>query len=93
LYATPNIIRVIISKAENMGRACSKHGRDGNAYKIFVGKPEGKRSLRGSRRIWEDNIRLDLWETEWEGVNWMHLAQDRDHWLPLLNMVVSFWVP
>jgi hypothetical protein len=49
-----------------------------NAYNILVGKSEGKRPLARSRGIWEDNIRMDLREIGWEGVNWMHLAQDRD---------------
>jgi len=45
-----------------------------NAYKILVGKPEGKRPLGRPRRRWEDNIRMDLREIEWQGVDWMHLA-------------------
>jgi len=43
-------------------------------YKILVGKPEGKRPLGRPRRRWEDNIRMDLKELGWEGVDWMHLA-------------------
>jgi hypothetical protein len=49
-----------------------------NAYKIFVGKYEGKRPLRRLRSRWEDNIRMDLREIGWEGVDWMLLAQDKD---------------
>jgi hypothetical protein len=45
-----------------------------NAYKILVGKPEGKRTLRRPRHKWEDNIRINLWEIRWEGVDWMHVA-------------------
>jgi hypothetical protein len=48
-----------------------------NAYKILVGKPEGRRPLEKTKRRWEDNMRMDLRETGWEGVNEMHLAQDR----------------
>jgi hypothetical protein len=55
----------------------------------LVGKPEGKRSLGRPRRRWEDNIRMDLREMEWEIVNWMHLAHDWDQWLSLVNMVVN----
>jgi hypothetical protein len=44
----------------------------------LVGKPEEKRPIGIPRRRWEDNIIMDLTETEWEGVDWMHLAQDRD---------------
>jgi len=44
----------------------------------LVGKPEGKRPLGKRRRRWEDDIKMDLGETRWEIMNWMHLAQDRD---------------
>jgi len=54
-------------------------------HKILVGKAEGKRSLGRPRRIWEDNIRMDLREIRWEGVDWMHLAQGRDQWRPPVN--------
>jgi hypothetical protein len=49
-----------------------------NAYRILVGKPEGKRSLERPRRRWEDNIKMDLREIEWDGVNWIDMIQDRD---------------
>jgi len=49
-----------------------------NAYKILVGKPEGKRPFRRSRHRWEDNIRMDLKEIGWEVVDCIHLAEDRD---------------
>jgi hypothetical protein len=45
-----------------------------NAYNNLVGKPEGKRPLIRPRRRWEDNIRMDLREIGWEGVDWMYLA-------------------
>jgi hypothetical protein len=57
-----------------------------NAYKIFVGKSEGKRPPGIPRRRWEDDIRMDLRKIEWEGVGWMHLAQDRYQWRGLINM-------
>jgi hypothetical protein len=47
-----------------MSRACSKHGDNRNAYRVLVGKPEGKRSLRRLWFRWENNIKLDLRETE-----------------------------
>jgi hypothetical protein len=43
----------------------------------LFGKPDGKRPLVKARRRWEDNIRMDLREIEWEVVNWIHLVQDR----------------
>jgi len=45
-----------------------------NAYIILVGKPEGKKPLRRPSCKWEDNIRIDVREIGWEGVDWMHLA-------------------
>jgi hypothetical protein len=49
-----------------------------DVYKILLGKPEGKRPLGKPRRRWEDNTELDLKEIACEGVNWIHLAHDRD---------------
>jgi hypothetical protein len=51
-----------------------------NVYKILVGKPEGKRTLRRPKHRFEDNIKMDHREIEWEGVDWMHMAQDKDQW-------------
>jgi hypothetical protein len=53
-------------------------GETMNAYRILVGKPEGKRPLKRPRRRWVDNIKLNLREIEWDGVDWIELAQDRD---------------
>jgi len=55
-------------------------GKMRNAYNILVGRPEGERPLGRPRRRWEDNIRMDLREIVWEGVYWIHLVQDRNHW-------------
>jgi hypothetical protein len=49
-----------------------------NAYRILVGKPEGKRPLGRPRRRWDDNITMDLGEIGWYGMDWNDLAQDRD---------------
>jgi hypothetical protein len=51
-----------------------------NAYKILVGKAEGKRHPGRCRRGWENNIRMNLRELGWERVDWIHLDQDRDRW-------------
>jgi hypothetical protein len=64
-----------------------------NAYRILVGKPEGKRPFGRSRHRCEDNIRKDLKEIGWEGVEWMHLARDRDQWRALVNTVMKLRVP
>jgi hypothetical protein len=64
-----------------------------DANNILVGKPEGKRQLGSHNRRWEDNIRTDLREIGWEGVDWIHLAQDRDQWRTVGNMVMNLVVP
>jgi hypothetical protein len=56
-----------------------------NAYKILVGKPEGKRPLGRSRRRCVDNIKIDLREIGWCGMAWIDLTQDRDQWRDLVN--------
>jgi hypothetical protein len=63
-----------------MGMACSTHGEKRNSYRILMGKPEGKGPLGEPRRRWENNIRMDLREVGWDGVDWIDLAQDRDQW-------------
>jgi hypothetical protein len=68
-------------------------GMKRNAYRILVGKPEGKRSLGRLRHRWVDNIKMDLREIEWSGMDWINLAQGRDHWRAPVNMVMNLWVP
>jgi hypothetical protein len=75
-----------------MGRACSSYGEKRNAYRILVGKPEGNRPLGMHRRRWEDNIRMNLREIGWGGMDWIDLAQDRDQWRALVNTVMNIWV-
>jgi hypothetical protein len=60
------------------------------AYKMLVGKPEGKRPLGRTRHRWKDNIRMVLREIE--VVDWMHLTQDRDQWKALVNTVMNLQV-
>jgi hypothetical protein len=76
-----------------MGRACSTHGESRNAYKISVGKPEGKGSLGRYRHKWKDAFKMDLRETGWCGIYWIDLAQVRNHWRILVNTVMNLRVP
>jgi hypothetical protein len=68
-------------------------GEKGNAYRILVGKPEGKRPLGRPRRKWVDNIKMDLTEIGWDGMDWNDLVQDRDQWRVLVNTVMNLRVP
>jgi hypothetical protein len=76
-----------------MGRACSTNGETRNAYRILVGKPEGRRSLGRPRRRWVDNIKMDLREIGWDDMDWIDLAQVRDQGRALVNTVMNLRVP
>jgi hypothetical protein len=58
----------------------------------LVGKPERRRVLRRLKRRWEDNIKMDLREIKWGGVDWVYLVQDKDQWPALVNMEMNFRV-
>jgi hypothetical protein len=60
-----------------------------NVYMLLVGKPEGKRPLGRPRQLWVDNIKMDLGEIGWGGVDWIGLAQDRDKWRTFVNAVMN----
>jgi hypothetical protein len=68
-------------------------GETRNAYKILFGKPQGKTPLGRPRRKGENNIRIYLRKLEWEGVDWIYLAQDRDQWCALVDTVMKIRVP
>jgi hypothetical protein len=67
-------------------------GEKRNAYRILVGKPEGRRPLGRPRRKWVDNIKMDLRGIGWGGMDWIDLAQDRDQWRALVNTVMNLRV-
>jgi hypothetical protein len=73
-----------------MGRACSTYGGEEENICDLVGKREGKRPLRKTRRRREDNIIIDVREIGWDDTDWIHLAQDRDHCKALVNTVMNF---
>jgi hypothetical protein len=68
-------------------------GERRNAYRILVGKPEGKRPLGRPRRRYADNIKMDLREVGLDGRDWIDLAQDRDRWRAHVNAVMNLRVP
>jgi hypothetical protein len=63
------------------------------AYRLLVGKQEGKSPLGRPIRSWVDNIKRDLGEVEWGDVDWIGLVQDRNRWRALVNSVFNLWVP
>jgi hypothetical protein len=68
-------------------------GEKRNAYRIFWGNRKGRRPLRRPRRRWVDNIKMDLREIGWDGMDWIDLAQDRDQRRALVNTVTNLRVP
>jgi hypothetical protein len=63
-----------------------------NAYRILLGKPEGRRPLGRPRRRWVDDIKIDLREIGWDNLDWIDLAYDRGQWRALVNTVTNLWV-
>jgi hypothetical protein len=68
-------------------------GEKRNAYRILVGKPDGKSPLGRPRRKWVDNIIMDLREIGWDGMDWIDPTQDRDQWRAPVNAVMNLLVP
>jgi hypothetical protein len=93
LYSSLSIIRIIKSRRMRWAGHVPRVGEKRNAYRLLVGKPEGKRPLGRPRRRWLDNFRMDLGEVGWSDVDWIGLAQDRNRWKALANSVLNLRVP
>jgi hypothetical protein len=91
-YSSPNTIRVIKSKRMRWAGHVARMGEKRGAYRILVGRPEGRRPLGRPRCRWKDNIKIDLQELRW-GMDWIELAQDRDRRRALVNAVTNLRVP
>jgi hypothetical protein len=83
LYSPPSIIRIIKSRRMRWAGHVARMGEKRNAYRLLVGKPEGKRPLGSPRRRWVDNIRMELGEVGW----------GRNRWRALVNSVLNLRVP
>jgi hypothetical protein len=92
LDSSPNIIRVIKSRRLRWAGHVARMGAERGAYRILVGRPEGRRPLGRPRRRWEDNIKTDIREVGWGDMNWIELAQDRDRLRALVNAVMNLRV-
>jgi hypothetical protein len=93
LYSSPSIIRIIKSRKMRLAGHVARMGEKGNAYRLLVGKPEGKRPLGRPKRWWVDNIRMNLGEVGWGNVDWIGLSQDRNRWRAGVNSVLNLRVP
>ena len=63
------------------------------AYRVLVGRPEARRPLGRPSLRWDDNIKMDLQDVGWRGVDWIAVAEDRDRWRALMNAVMNIRVP
>jgi hypothetical protein len=93
LYYSPSIIRIIKSRRLRWAGHVARMGEKRNAYRLLVGKPEGKSPLGRPRRRWIDNIKMDLLEIGVSVVDWIGLAQDRYRWRAVVNSVMNLRVP
>jgi hypothetical protein len=93
LYSLPSIIRIIKSRRMRWTGHVERMGEKRHAYRLLVGRPEGKRPLGRPRRRWVDYIRMDLGEVGWGDVDWSGLAQDRNRWRAVVNSVLNLRVP
>jgi hypothetical protein len=93
LYSSPSIIRMIKSRRMRWAGYVARNEGEEECIEDIVGKPEGKRPLGRPRRRWVDNIKMDLRDIKWDGMDWIDLAQDRDQWRNLMNTVINLRVP
>jgi hypothetical protein len=91
LYSSPSIIRIINSRRMRWAGHAARMDEKRNAYRLLVGKPEGRRPLGRRKRRWANTIKMDLLEISWGGVDW--IGQDRDKWRALANVVMNLQVP
>jgi hypothetical protein len=93
LYSSPSVIRIIMSRRMRWVGHVARMWENRNAYRLLVGKPEGKRPLGRPIHRWVDNIMMDLGEVGWGDSDWISLTKDRNRWRALVNSVLNLWVP
>jgi hypothetical protein len=91
-HTSPSIIRMIKSRRMRWVGHIARMRENRNAYRLLVGKLEGKRPLRRPICRWVYNIKMDLGDIGWGGVEWIVLAQHRDKWRVLVNSVMNLRV-
>ncbi|KAJ4442298.1 hypothetical protein ANN_12166 [Periplaneta americana] len=93
LYSSPDMIRDIKSRRLRWAGHVARMGESRTAYRVLVGRPEGKRPLGRPRRRWEDNIKMDLRVVGYDDRHWINLAQDRDRWRAYVRAAMNLRVP
>ena len=93
LYCSLSTVRVINSRRMRWAGHVAHVGERRDIYRVLVGKPEGKRPLGRPRHRWEHNIKLNLQEVKCKGMDWIDLAQDKERWRALVNVVMNLRVP
>jgi hypothetical protein len=93
LHSSRSIIGMTKSRRMKWARHVARMGETRNAYRILMVKPEGKRPVGRPRRKWVDNVKMDIREIGWAGMNWINQAQGRDQWRALLNTITNLRVP
>ena len=93
MYFSSSIFRVIKLRRMRLAGHLARIRQRRGVYRVLVGKLVGKRPLGKLRCRWEDNIKMDLQVMGCGGTDWMNLAQDRDGWRALVNVVMSLLVP
>jgi hypothetical protein len=92
LYSSPDIIRQSKSRRMRWAGHVARMGQGRNVCRLLMGKPEGKSPLGRPKRRWEYGIKMDLRKIGGGGVEWIHLAQDRDRWRAVANAVMKLRV-
>ena len=93
LHSSPNIISNLKSRRLGWSGHVARMEQSRNAYRVLVGKPEGKRPLWRPRRGWEDNNKMNLREVGCDPGNSIDLAEDRDQWRAYARTVINLRVP
>ena len=93
LYSSSNIIRGLKSRRVRWAGHVARMEQSRNAYRVLLGKSEGKRPLGRPRRRWEDNIKINLRELGCDPGDWIDLAEDRDEWRIYVRVVMNLRVP
>ena len=91
---SPNMVRVIKSRRMGWAEHVARLGI-GNVYvqQDFGGETWEKRPLRRPRCRWEGNIKMDLQEVEFGGIDWIDLAQNMERWREIVNVIMNLWFP